>query len=140
MKKLISLLLSLTLLVGSAGKAFAALPEEDTIDPMHVYMGDLDADLTINESTGVATCTGRCPVGNADSVTLVCTLQRYNNMWITVKRWTVTSSLVAAVQETWTVTSGQPYRVYVTATAYDADGNELESGFKTAGYFYPPQS
>ena len=36
MKKLISLLLSLTLLLSSAGKAFAALPEEDTIGLLQI--------------------------------------------------------------------------------------------------------
>lgn len=97
------------------------------------YIDAVGAQISIDTSTGIATCTG---IGYAkatdDVVLLTVQLQRCeNNVWYTLKTWSGSDVNMAVVTGRYAVYSGYTYRTKVSMILYDSNGNYLESATGT---------
>lgn len=127
MKRILCLILSLTLLMLAATPVLAA-ENENTVTPRYTYIGRIYSGLTIN-SLGLSACNANGYSPTAASVKLTCRLQRYNgSSWATVKTWTATGTDYAAVSKNYAVAKGYTYRLNASFSVYNASGTLLESG------------
>ena len=60
MRKVLSAMLAVLFLVMLAMPAFAAEAENKVVAPRYTYIHILSSDLSINESTGIASCKASC--------------------------------------------------------------------------------
>ena len=141
MRRLLSVVLTMTLILLSANTALAAVPESSEIVPMYNYIQTYDACLTIDEDTAVATCEASCYTVSGCTVEIESKLQ-YNaaGSWVTLKTWTDTGSRYAGIYETRVVVSGFTYRLRTTYFVYNSAGSLVESTNVTRTYVYPPQN
>lgn len=125
-KKLISLLLAISLLCAVNVGAVSYQPERSEISPRYVGINLFDAKLSISTS-GKATCTVSVrPSSPTYKIDLNFMLQ--NNDGDVIKSWSVSGERSINVEKVWYVKSGSQYQVVATATIYDADGNYVDSG------------
>lgn len=138
MKRIFATILAIVMLAAMAVPAIAAVPEDTVVSPQYTYIKSNSVNLTINESTGVATCTSSCYATSGYTISIECKLQRYTGTsWSTVKTWTVSANRLATVNEEWTVSSGYTYRVYSTFRIYNSSGTLLETGTNSKSYVFP---
>lgn len=138
MKRIFATILAFVMMAVTAVPAFAAVPGDTVVSPQYTYIQSNYANLTINESTGVATCTSSCYATSVYTVSIECKLQRYTGTsWSTVKTWTTSANRYANISQTWTVPSGYTYRVYSTYRIYNSSGTLLETGTNSKSYAYP---
>jgi hypothetical protein len=136
MKKIFATLLVAVLLIATAFPAHAALPDPP-ISPQYNYIETYGVGLSINESSGIASCTASC-LAASKKVEIEYQLQRYmGSYWGTVKTWTSSATSYASLSQTWAVNSGYTYRGKATYRIYDSAGNLLETGSATKTYSYP---
>ena len=134
MKRILSFALVLTLAFAMILPVMAA-ENDQTISPRYSYISMLETDLTINPSSGIATCGATCYTNGASSVKLVCRLQRYENKtWNTVYSWTSTGTNIATITKQRAVYSGYTYRTFTSCYVYNASGALVE-----VGSVYSPQ-
>lgn len=132
MKKILSMILALSLIAAIPTFALAAEDTSETgspvvISPFYAYIGTIAYGFDI-DSSGLASCDGKVVSFTADSAKLVVTLQQYkDSKWQKHEEWSTTGSVSVILNKTKYVTSGYKYRVVVTATVYDAAGKELET-------------
>nr|WP_312576498.1 hypothetical protein [Sedimentibacter sp.] len=129
MKKTISLIMVLTILLSFGLKATAV--EKGTIDisPMWTNLITLGTTLSI-DSSGQATCTGNMTQNLTDGTCiLVMNLQKLdsNNSWNTIATWTKKGS-TKCVNTTYKNISKGTYRLSLTGKVYNSYGNFIESG------------
>lgn len=140
MRKVLSVVLALVLAGVLAVPSLAAVPEDTVVSPLYTYIQTATANLSIDESTGIATCKASCYSVKGYTVEIICELQQYNDStWTTLKTWTASGSRFASVNEIWAVFSGYTYRVYATYRIRDTAGSLLESITGTDSYVYPKQ-
>ncbi len=138
MKRIITVLLAIAMLSALAVPAFATVPESSAISPRYVYIKSNNVNLTINQNTGVATCTSYCYATSGYTVKIECKLQRYTgSSWITLKTWTASADRYASISETCTIPSGYTYRVYTTFRIYNSAGTLLETGANSKSVTFP---
>ena len=138
MKRILSVICAIVMLAVMAVPAFAAVPEDTVVSPQYTYIKSNSVNLTINESTGVATCTSSCYATSGYTVSIECKLQRYTGTsWSTVKTWTTSANRYASISQTWTVPSGYTYRVYSTFRIYNSSGTLLETGTNSKSCAFP---
>lgn len=138
MKRIITVLLAMAMLSALAVPAFAAVPESATVSPRYAYIQSNNVNLTINQNTGVATCTSSCYATSGYTVKIECKLQRYAaSSWITLKIWTTSADRYASISGTYTVSSGYTYRVYSTFRIYNSAGTLLETGTNSKSVTFP---
>ena len=133
MRKVISLLLVCTILLGLAAPVSASVNNE--IQPRYTYIHLLTNNFSINSSTKVAYCYGRISVLQPMSLKVVATLQvKENGVWRNINSRTATGTLDAIASYNPPVESGYQYKLIVTGYVYDSNGNLLETDFveKTA--------
>lgn len=133
MRKVISMLLVCTILLGLATPVSASVNNE--IQPRYTYIHLLTNNFSINTSTKVASCTGSIIVLQSMSVKVVATLQiQENGVWRNINSRTATGTRQASASYNPTVKSGYQYRLVVTGYVYDSNGNllEMDSVEKTA--------
>jgi len=129
MRKIISLIMLLIILLSFGLQATAA--ESGTIDisPMWTNLITLGTTLSI-DSSGKATCTGNMTqnLSNGTCV-LVMNLQKLdsNNTWYTIATWTKEGT-TKCVNTTYKTVSKGTYRLSVTGKVYNSYGNFIESG------------
>ena len=133
MKKAISMILCLILVVGSLSiSAFAVEPEGNDLEPIipeYTRVTMIAAGLDIS-STGVATCSGVViPTYSTDTVTLIVRLQYWNgDGWVNYCTWETTDSgTVVDLSETESVSAGYSYRVRISAHCAPAAGIPSET-------------
>lgn len=98
----------------------------------YTYVDSISAGLSIS-SSGLATCTGTCiSTSSTYSVELHVTLRNENGL---VQTWTTTSNRYASLSETYYVSSGHTYYVYVYARVY-SNGTQIEAASKTSNSVY----
>lgn len=128
MKRILCLVIVMGLIVSVAPVAFATQQDEMSVTPRFIAIAACSTDLTINESTGVATCETQCIAKDAYTVKVICKLQRWNGAsWVTLRTWINTDTYAAYVSENWAVYRGYNYRVYATFYVYDENGTLLET-------------
>ncbi len=138
MRKIISLLLAMILILMCVFPATAAPSNNSIISPQYLQIQTASTNLTINQNTGVSTVTATCLVRNDCSVEIICRLQKYGDIsWTTVKKWSTSDTFYASLEEYWAVYSGYTYRVYTTYIVRDTAGNFVESTSLTKSVVYP---
>ena len=137
MKKICAILLVIIMLLSTTLPAYAALPDP-SITPQYNYIETCRVGLSINESSGIASCTASCYVATNNKVEVEYKLQRYlGSYWGTVKTWTSSATSYASLSQSWAVYSGYTYRGKATYRVYDSAGNLLETGSESKTYVYP---
>ena len=98
--------------------------------PRYIAINDFRTDLEISDS-GSASCSTKVSfVYTTYTVEITMKLQRTSmteSQWTTIRTWTTTGSGTVAMDRVWLVNSGYFYRLIVTATVYDANGNFVET-------------
>lgn len=136
MKRIITFSLAIILLISLAIPVSAAT--KDTIQPRYTYINSVYAALSIDQSTGITTCTGSVTAKKNYPVEVVVRLQQdMGSYWYTLESWSTTGTISASLTENYAVYKGYEYRVYVTGYVYDSDGNIIESASGTHTVNYP---
>ena len=140
MKRICSLLLVVALFVSLSISGNAVEVDNSGISPRFTHISTISFDLTIDESTGNASCSAYCYTVEYYTVEVECKLQIYTNYtWYDLRTWTASGTRYASISKTWVVSSGYPYRAHVTFRVYDTQGNLLEEVIRNDGYIYPKQ-
>lgn len=138
MRRIFTILLASILLMAFVIPCFAIEADTPNVSPRYTHINNNQVSLTINETTGIATCCVSCYAPGNYIVKVECKLQRYQGgFYSTIKTWTDSNAEVAGVHTTWAVNSGYTYRVYADLYVYDAAGNELEHVTSSSSYNYP---
>ena len=138
MKRLVSLILAVILMMSLAAPCLAAEADETVIQPRYTHITTNKVDLVIDETTGIAHCSANCYTAGNYTVEVQYKLQRYAaSTWATFKTWTSTGNRYASVSQTWAVYSGCTYRGFATFYVRDSAGNLLEVATSSASYYYP---
>lgn len=136
MKKLIVSVLIILTVFALALPASAATIEP--IQPMFVYIGGVTAELSIDETWGIATCTGSLSADYVKPVKITVRLQQYKDgSWITLKTWSKTGTASVVCTGQYAICSGYTYRVSVTGYVLDSEGTILESGNAKQSKVFP---
>lgn len=110
----------------------------DTIQPRWDYINTVTANLTIDETLGIATATGRMIVREYSPVEIIVRLQRSTAIgWVTIATWNATGTRTVYCSSKYAVEKGFTYRVTVSGYLYDADGALKEDGFASYTVAYP---
>lgn len=129
MKKLFSAILAFCMLI-SANIAFAdnivSSDEPVIIKPEYVIISSIQTTFTIS-SSGRADCYAVVTVPNGYTVDLKVELQRISGGLEIIKTWETSGESRISLDEPWYVLPGNSYRLRVTATTYDSNGNYVES-------------
>lgn len=132
MKKATSILVCCVLLISCLAPNVFALEEkpfleQDEIEPRYEIVGIITASLNISDS-GRADCTATVHVPSGYRVELLAELQQKDGgRWETIHDWEASGSIRISVSGPWYVVPGYSYRLQVTATTYDSDGNFIEA-------------
>lgn len=124
MKKVLSLVLAMLVLVFAIGSAYA----EGTIGARYTHTSSIVASLSING--GSAKASGKITPENSEATSILVRLQKETNPgeWTTIATWSGTkASGRSEAGGSKSVTSGYNYRVYVTGKVYDSSGNVIET-------------
>ena len=129
-KRVISLFVSMIMLFSCALVTSAT---EYAIQPRFTHIYSVSAGLTIDSSTGLATCEGfGSSKANDNTVSITVQLQQYKNgVWTTLKSWSGSDTVSVSVTGLYYVYKGYKYRTNVAVIVYDANGNYLESTIGT---------
>lgn len=92
------------------------------------YTGLIKAYSTLGiTSDGIAECTGTTIVRSGYTSVVSMVLQKNDNGWRAIKTWETSGTPTANIQETYKVVAGYSYRLVVTATVYNSQGNYVEA-------------
>lgn len=103
--------------------------QESTISPYMLYINRAKCNLDTSGTTALVEC---YVAGNPISATkakIVAELQvKSGSNWLTVKTWTVTENdYEAIVDESYTITKGNTYRVKATMTVWEGSQSETQT-------------
>ena len=136
MKRIITILVALTLLIALALPVSAQ--SNQYVQPRYTYVSDVHASLSINTSTGIATCTGGVSAKDFQPVEVVVYLQQdMGSYWKTIASWTGTGTMDIEITNRYAVYSGETYRVFAAGYVYDTNHNLLESASADHEVYYP---
>ena len=127
MRKTINVICILVLIFLCAAPASAYT--QNDIMPFYDNINSVYANLTIDESTGIASCTGMISAKSLYPVSVTVRLQVYKNGdWETLYTWSDSGTWSVTCEGYYAVYSGYKYRVIVLGYVYDSAGNIIESG------------
>jgi len=126
MKRLLSFLLMLVLILSMALPTFAA--EGPYVQPRYKHIATFSAEIEYG-NWGIATCRSVVTIDDGYQVTLTMSLQQSsgNDSWKDVKTWTDQGYSGASITQEYSLLNKYSYRVLATATVYDLDGNWIET-------------
>lgn len=140
MRRIVLVLLVVALLLSLSVSVAATEVDDIVVSPRYTHILSNTVGLSIDESTGKASCSAYCVTRDMYTVEVECKLQIYTNYtWYNLRTWTASGTRFAAVDKTWIVSSGYTYRVHAIFRVYDAQGNLLEEVTSNDGYVYPKQ-
>ena len=120
MKRLVSLTVVVILLFSMASPAFA-------VTPRYNYTNSIYANIDIDTTWGIATCTGEVIADNVVPVELVLYLQVYKDgSWQTVKSWSITDTFTAYLSKSYAIYRGYEYRAYAVGYVYNNNNAVVE--------------
>lgn len=138
MKRIISALI--VIIIISTCILEVAAYEQDNIMPIFENINSVQASLSINQSLGVTTCTGRIVAKDMYPVSVDVVLQvKENGRWTEVCSWSASGTYTASCTEHYAVYSGYEYRVLTWGYVYDSNGRIIESGSAVHEVNYPKQ-
>lgn len=132
MKKTTSILVCCVLLVSFLAPNVFALDEQpfigqEELEPRYEIISIITATLNISDS-GRADCYSSVNVPTGYRVELTAELQQKSGgKWNTIHDWEASGTNRISVSGPWYVVPGYSYRLQVTATTYDSDGNFIEA-------------
>lgn len=98
-----------------------------TITPRYTYVDSIIAELEIDSTWGIATCSGEVLAKRNMPVEVVVKLQKYvNEQWETLKTWSIQDSFSAYASGHYAIDRGYDYRVYVVGYVYDSEGYVID--------------
>lgn len=97
------------------------------VTPRYNYTHSIYANIDINTTWGLATCTGEVIADDNYPVELVLYLQVYKNgTWQTVKSWSTTDIFTAYISKPYAIYKGYEYRAYAVAYIYNDNNAVIE--------------
>ena len=128
MKKVVTLLLTIVLVLGIMAPAAFAFAENDAVQPRYFRISTFDIAFDIS-SSGKSSCYSKIVTyESTDTIDLTIELQRDGGSgWSTIKTWTGEDTGRISLDKVWYVTSGYEYRLRITAEVYDTNGKLLET-------------
>lgn len=122
MKKVISITLVFLLALSMV------CPVHATVTPRYTYVDSIWACLSIDTTTGVATCEGEIAAKAGYPVKVVVYLQVYRDgRWATLKTWSAEGTYSAYAVGSYEVESGYTYRAYVAGYVNYVSGAPMET-------------
>lgn len=120
MKRILSISLVFFFLFIMACPVFA-------VTPRYNYTNSISADIEIDTTWGIATCTGEIIADNYVPVKVVVYLQVYKNgTWETVKSWEATGTFSAYLSKVYAIYKGYEYRAYAVGYVYNNNNAIVE--------------
>lgn len=103
--------------------------QESAIAPYMMYIEDAQCKLTIKGTSATVECYVAGNANNATKAKVIAELQlKSGNNWIPVKIWTMTENAYrASVDENYTITIGNTYRVKATMTVWEGSLSETKT-------------
>lgn len=103
--------------------------QEQAISPYMLYIYEVKSNLTVSGTKATISASAVGYESYATKTKIVAELQvKDGSSWDTVETWTVTNnSDTARLSETYTVTSGNTYRVKATATVWEGSLSETQT-------------
>lgn len=132
MKKIITSLVAIVVLMSCLAPCALASYEEqhieiEDISPRYAVINYITASLAISDS-GRASCGASAGVLPGYRVEILSELQQQNGArWTTIHDWSSSGSNRVEVSGPWYVMAGYSYRLKVTVTVYDSNGNFVEA-------------
>lgn len=118
-KRFMCLAICFLLLLPTGMSAFAAVPDDSTVEPLYNYSKSASATLSISD--GTATCksyfTGISGVTTKVDITMILE-KKTNGVWNPYKTWTTTINGTSGSLTKTTAVSSGTYRVHSTFKAY----------------------
>lgn len=131
MKKFILLLTALSMFSANVPAETIDTPDIETdisdvsdLTPRYTAIAGMNNDISI--SSGKANCYGNTIVSSGYKAKVKVELQQKETSWKTIKTWTVSGNLSATVNEPYTLTKGNSYRLKTTHYALNTDGSVAE--------------
>lgn len=126
MKRVISLIIAIVTLCVLLVPASAAV--RDPVELQYEHTRYVYAVLSINNTTGLATCGGDVCAKDFNPVEVVVQLQQLKDgVWRTLQTWTNTGTRYTEQTGIYYVMKGYVYRTKVTSFVYDDTGRIIES-------------
>lgn len=136
MKRVVSLIIVAVLIIGLAIPAFAAT--DAGTQPRYTYIQYANTQITIDQSTGTATCNGHIAAKISVPVAVQVKLQvKKNGVWQTLATRVANNVEQAIVSFQCKVEKGYEYKVVTNAYAYNEQGTLVESTVVTDFAYYP---
>lgn len=127
MKKTINVLCAVLLIMLCVVPTVTYASED--VMPLYDNINSVYANLNIDGSTGIASCTGMISAKNFYPVSVSVRLQMLDNGdWKTLYTWSDSGTWSVTCDGYYAVSSGYSYRVIVLGYVYDDAGNIIESG------------
>ena len=122
-KRIVSVLLVIAMLL-SGVNCYAALPGDDSVQPMYQYTQSASASLTFSGST--ANYSGRLTGGSSvTKITVALTLQKKTLLWWDdVETWNKTSASTSIYLERSLAVNSGKYRTKAVFTVYSGNNTE----------------
>ena len=131
LQKTLCILLITVLLCATSANAYTEVDSdfEEEFTPQYIELTFSESELSI-DNTGNANCRSNVTtVHSENTIQIQMELQqKQSSAWKSIKTWYVTDTNPCSVEKTYVVKKGYDYRVYVTATVYDRNGNQIEQG------------
>ena len=125
--------LTLTPAVSMADTAVISIntQQPESVSPYMLYIDVIESDLMISGTTATVDCCVEGVRGQATKAKVIAELQlKSGNNWIPVKIWTATENgCEASVYESYTVKSGNTYRVKTTGTIWVGSQSETQYAY-----------
>ena len=136
MKKAFSFIFITVLLISLAMPAIATT--DTGIQPRYTYIQAVATNISINQSTGTASCNGYITAKSSIPVKIHVQLQiKENGIWRTLCTRIANGTEETYVSFQHTVEKGYEYRVVTNAYAYNSQGTLVESTVYTDFAYYP---
>ncbi len=110
----------------------------DIVQPRFTYLDGVAAGLSIDNTWGIATCSGNTSTSYNRNVKVVVRLLQLNNgTWQILRSWQGTGPMTCEASGSCAVARGYTYRTSVIAYVYNSDGTIAESGQAQQTVFFP---
>ena len=127
MKRMYSSILLIVLIFMSMALPVSA--ENTVVVPRYTHISTVYGNIVIDETYGIATCTGRIDAKQIVPVEVDLFLQRKENgKWVTVKSWNLEGTRTAICTKNYAISTSYEHRVCVWGYVLDNNGNIIETG------------
>lgn len=132
MKKTLSFLLTLVMVLSISSPAVLAIGDEDPdegIQPHYTRLATFDISLDINSKGKSVSYANATSAYGTDKIELTMELQqKVDGKWKTIKTWTNSGSFSVSLDDkAWYVESGYDYQTLATAYVYNSSGTWQET-------------